>query len=142
MAITKQLQRPGALLDCSVWERSAAVAVRGSAAGALQWPGSSSCRIRERCRSVAVARKQQLQRLGVQQELRSGQEAPVAASVSAAGLLRRPGVLQEHCNGQEALVTASGSAAGQLQRLGVLQERCSGQEAAVAASGSIAGALQ
>ena len=45
-----------------------------SAACELQWLGSSSCSVWEHCRSVAAARKQQLQRPRVLQERCSCQE--------------------------------------------------------------------
>ena len=64
----------------------------GSAAGALQWPGNISRSVRECCKSVAVARKQQLHLLGVLLEGCSGQEAAAAAPRSVAGaLLERSG---------------------------------------------------
>ena len=65
--------------------QEAAVAASRSVAGALQRPGSSSCSVWERCKSVAEPRKQQLQRLRALQERHSGMEVAVAASGSIVG---------------------------------------------------------
>jgi hypothetical protein len=78
----QQLQHPEALQEhCSGQESS--VTTSRSIAGALQWPGSSSCSIQERCRSVPVTRQQQ--------SVAEAMEAPVAASGSIAGALQWPG---------------------------------------------------
>ena len=82
------LQRPGALQERSVTPE-AALAAFGSVAGALHGPRSSSCSAWERCRSVAVAWKQQLQRPEALQERCRGQEAAVPASRSVAEARRR-----------------------------------------------------
>ena len=86
-----------------------------------------------------MARKHQLQRLGVLLEGCSGQEEGSSCSVRECcrsvavarklQQLQRPGVLQECLGGQEAAVAASGSESGTTA-------------AAVAASGSVAGAVE
>jgi hypothetical protein len=82
-----------------------AVAASGSMAAALQRPGSSSCSVRERCRSVAEARTQQLQ---TWERCRRVEEARKQQ-------LQRLEALQERCRGRRAAVAASGSVAGALR---------------------------
>ena len=74
----QQLQRLGALQERSVVSEGA-VAASGSVAGALCGLRSSSCSVPQRCRSVAEARKQQLQR------------SAAVAAISCSGQERKPG---------------------------------------------------
>jgi hypothetical protein len=73
----------------------AADAASGNVAAALRGLGSCSCSVLERCSSVAVARKQRLQRPGALQEPWRGQEAAVAASRSVAVSLHWHGSLND-----------------------------------------------
>ena len=78
---------------------------------------SGSRSVRECCKSMAVARKQQLQRLGVLQECCSGHRAAVAASRSVAEALRSPRSSSRH--------NSSGRSSCK-SRNATWQERCRG----------------
>ena len=64
--MARKQQRPGVLQERYSCQE-AAVAASGSAAGTLQLPGSSTCSALGCCRSVAVARKQQVQQQCMEQ---------------------------------------------------------------------------
>ena len=137
MARKQQLQRPVALLKRNSG-KEAAVAASGCVAGRfnlfkligvergrngntsmLQRPGNSSSSVEERCWSVSVARKQQLQRPVALLQRCSEQQVSVAASGSVAGrsnLLKLIGVER----GQNGNINPQKQ---QLQRPGALLER-------------------
>ena len=100
MAQEVTLQRPVALQERCVTPE-AALAAFGSVARALHGTRSSSYSAWKRCRTFAVASKQQLHRLETLQKRCRAQEAADAASGSVAEARKRQKQGQERCRGQK-----------------------------------------